>query len=233
MRNPIQDLQTLSSHALPLSHRDSTVSKVYYKVHMTRILQIAKISNVDSVMFVNRIREMVNFEHCKEIEKNVFCHVKSVGQRKKFKSPWEIEPQTFEFCIVMLYHWATEILQWARSIMKSIWHVSCILLGSAMLIASAVSDPNSMQDMCHMNFVIDLIPIESLWLSGRASEHGIQRSEVRFLMGTWIFSLSHAHDMTKNIFLYFFTKLRTYHLSYSIYRKKLYHNLKYSLIHRF
>ena len=53
-----------------------------------------------------------------------------------------------------------------------------------MLIASAVSDPNSMQDMCHMNFVIDLIPIESLWLSGRASEHGIQRSEVRFLMGT-------------------------------------------------
>ena len=62
MRNPIQDLQTLSSHALPLSHRDSTVSKVYYKVHMTRILHIAKISNVDSVMFVNRIREMVNFE---------------------------------------------------------------------------------------------------------------------------------------------------------------------------
>ena len=54
-----------------------------------------------------------------------------------------------------------------------------------MLIASAVSDPNSMQDMCHMNFVIDhLIPIESLWLSGRASEHEIQRSEVRFLMGT-------------------------------------------------
>ena len=51
-----------------------------------------------------------------------------------------------------------------------------------MLIASAVSDPNSMQDMCHMNF--DLIPIESLWLSGRASEHTIQRSEVRFLMGT-------------------------------------------------
>ena len=29
-----------------------------YKVHMTRVLHTARISNVDSVMFVNRIREM-------------------------------------------------------------------------------------------------------------------------------------------------------------------------------
>ena len=33
------------SDALPLSHRDSTVSKVYYKVHMTRVLHTAKINN--------------------------------------------------------------------------------------------------------------------------------------------------------------------------------------------
>ena len=34
-------------------------------------------------------------------------------------------------------------------------------------------------------------------------------------MGTQKFSLSHARDKTKNIFLCFFTKLKTYYLSYS------------------
>ena len=34
-----------------------------------------------------------------------------------------------------------------------------------------------------MNFVIDLITVESLWLSSRALEHGIWRSEVGFLIG--------------------------------------------------
>ena len=64
------------------------VSKVYYKVHMTCILHIAKISNVDSVMFVNRIREMVSFEHCKEIEKNVFVMSRAWGKEKN-SSPLE------------------------------------------------------------------------------------------------------------------------------------------------
>ena len=43
--------------------------------------------------------------------------------------------------------------------------------------------------------------MESLWLSGRASERGIRKSEVRFLMRTQNFSLSHACEKTKNIFL--------------------------------
>ena len=43
--------------------------------------------------------------------------------------------------------------------------------------------------------------VESLWLSGRASEHGIRRSEVRFLMELRIFSLYHACDKMRNIFL--------------------------------
>ena len=41
-----------------------------------------------------------------------------------------------------------------------------------------------------------------------------------FLSPSWglrIF-LSHALDETKNIFLYFFTELKTYHLYYSIYK---------------
>ena len=44
----------LHSDALPLSHRDFTVSEVYYEVHMTRVLHTARISNIDSVMFVDR-----------------------------------------------------------------------------------------------------------------------------------------------------------------------------------
>ena len=55
MRNRTSDLRILRSDAQPLSHRDSTVSEVYYEVHMTRVLHTARISNVDSVMFVNRV----------------------------------------------------------------------------------------------------------------------------------------------------------------------------------
>ena len=54
MRNRASDLWIPRSDALPLSHRDSTVNEVYYVVHMTRVLHTARISNVDSVMFVDR-----------------------------------------------------------------------------------------------------------------------------------------------------------------------------------
>ena len=52
MRNRTTDLQIPRSDAVPLSHRDSTVSEVYYEVRMTRVLHTARITNVDSVMFV-------------------------------------------------------------------------------------------------------------------------------------------------------------------------------------
>ena len=58
------------SDALPLNHKDSTVSEVYYEVHMTRVLHTAKISSVDSIMFVNGIR------------------TKKKVQRKKTKKTW-------------------------------------------------------------------------------------------------------------------------------------------------
>ena len=38
---------------LYLSHRDSAVSKVYYKVCMTHVLHTARISNVNNIMFVD------------------------------------------------------------------------------------------------------------------------------------------------------------------------------------
>ena len=74
MRNRTSDLRIPRSDALQLSLRDSTVSEVYYEVHMTRVLHTARISSVDSVMFVNRIREMASFELGKEMEKDdIFC----------------------------------------------------------------------------------------------------------------------------------------------------------------
>ena len=41
IRNRNSDLRIPRSDALPLSHRDSTVSEVYYEVHMTRVLHTA------------------------------------------------------------------------------------------------------------------------------------------------------------------------------------------------
>ena len=61
MRNRTSDLRIPRSDALPLSHRDSTVSEVYYEVHLTSVLHTASISNVDSVMFVDRNKRDVKF----------------------------------------------------------------------------------------------------------------------------------------------------------------------------
>ena len=52
MKNQTSDLQIPRSDALPLSHSDSTMSKVYREVHLTCVLHTARISNVDGVVFV-------------------------------------------------------------------------------------------------------------------------------------------------------------------------------------
>ena len=61
LRNRASDLRIPRSDALPLSHRDSTVSEVYYEVHMTRVLHTSRISNVDSMMFVDRNKRRGKF----------------------------------------------------------------------------------------------------------------------------------------------------------------------------
>ena len=66
---------------------ETMVSEVYYEVHMTRVLHTARIGNVDSVIFVNTIREIVSFELGKETDKDVFRLVMSVAQRKNSESP--------------------------------------------------------------------------------------------------------------------------------------------------
>ena len=117
----------------------------------------ARISNVDGVMFVNRIRDLVSFELGKEIEKDIFLLVTSEGKRITSESPWGIEPQTFGFCD----------------------HLG--------LCGSVVGHPSAESES---------LRFDSSW-------------------GLRIFSFSHARDITKNIFLYFFTEHKTYHLSYS------------------
>ena len=66
-----------------------------------------------------------------------------------------------------------------------------------------IADASSMQDAFHMNFVrsplhisdglltswYTALTVESLWLSGRASERGVLGSEIRFLMRTQNFFL--------------------------------------------
>ena len=90
MRNRISELQIPHLVALLLIHRDSTVRdssvpyEVYYEVHMTSVLYTARISNVDSSMFVNKIRDMVSVELGKEIEKDVFASCHGRGTKKKF-----------------------------------------------------------------------------------------------------------------------------------------------------
>ena len=70
-----------------------------------------------------------------------------------------------------------------------------------------IADPNSMQDTCHMNFVIDLAyrgVSVAQWSEHRSAE--IRRSAVRFVMGLRIFSFSHALDKTKTSLAQFVIK---------------------------
>ena len=127
---------------------------------------------IESWTHINHsLLEIGHLWSCNKLNKSYFklkpwmSHLKGASrQRNNSESLWGIKPQAFGFWTPML-----------------------------------IADPSCMQDVCHMNFVIDLIH---------------HRSEVQFLMGTQNFSLYHAHHKTKTIFLYFFTK----HLSHSIYK---------------
>ena len=56
--SPQKELNSRPSDSALRCDLPSTASEGYYEVHMTRVLHTARISNVDSVMFVNRIRKM-------------------------------------------------------------------------------------------------------------------------------------------------------------------------------
>ena len=76
---------------------------------------------------------------------------------------------------------------------------------------------HSMQDARHMNFVIDLVHRRVCF---SVVEHRSAESKGLRFVSSWrlrIFSISHARDKTANIFLYFFTEIKTYPPSYSFY----------------
>ena len=58
--------QALGFRASMLYHwaRDSTVSEVYYEVHMARFLHTSRMNNVDSVMFVGQIIDQIALSNC-------------------------------------------------------------------------------------------------------------------------------------------------------------------------
>ena len=83
MRNRTSDLSDLCSAALSLSHKDSSVSEVYYEVHITRVLHTARINNVDSVIFLIEIVEMLSFDLGEEDSSwGIFLYPTLVTRRK-------------------------------------------------------------------------------------------------------------------------------------------------------
>ena len=81
------------------------------------------------------------------------------------------------------------------------------------------ADPRSMQDACHINFVMDLA-------LRRVCGSVVELGALRFVSSWGIFSFSHAREKTENIFLYFFTELKTNHLSYSILKHRNFQSSK-------
>ena len=176
-RNWTSDLRIPRSDALP-----STVSEGYYEVHMTRVLHTAKISNVDSVMFVNRIRE-ISLKLDKEIENDVFRLVMCVEQRKNPESSWGIEPQTALQCsttepqkpygerglLRSSYDTREELnLRPSDSALRCSTTEPQKLYSERGLLRSSydtysihkhdaidIDDPSSMQDAWHINFVVN------------------------------------------------------------------------------
>ena len=90
------------SDALPLNHKDSTVSEVYYEVHMTRVLHTAKISSVDSIMFVNGIRTKKSTEE--KNEKNMVEQRSAESEGLRFDSSCT----TLKIFIFVLRSWQDE-----------------------------------------------------------------------------------------------------------------------------
>ena len=95
MRNRTSDLRIPRSDALPLSHRDSTVSEVYYEVHLTSVLHTASISNVDSVLFVDRNKRDVKF-WARKINREMFFVLSRAWERETSEYRFDIEHRSAE-----------------------------------------------------------------------------------------------------------------------------------------
>ena len=112
-------------------------------------------------------------------------------------------------------------LSHARDKTKNIFLYSFTEL-KAYSLSRHIARMHSMQDARHMNFVIDLVHRRVCF---SVVEHRSAESKGLRFVSSWrlrIFSISHARDKTANIFLYFFTEIKTYPPSYSIYMQFFY-----------
>ena len=84
-----QTFGILSSDALPLSHRDSAVSEVYYEVHMTHVLHTTRNSNVNSIVFVDRNKRDGKFWAQLRNRERHFFILSGAWDKEKVLSPYE------------------------------------------------------------------------------------------------------------------------------------------------
>ena len=132
----------------------------------------------------HRIHVLVKID--KNLEKDVFRLITSVGRRKNSEFPWGIEPQTFGFRAPIL------------SLISIHKHDSI-----------DIADPSSMHSL--KSLCGSVVEHRSADLRGiRRSEVPFLMGTQDF------FSSSNDYENMQNIFLYFFIELKTYHLSYSI-----------------
>ena len=147
---------------------------------------------------------MVSFELGKEIEEDVSRLVTSVGQGNDSESPWGVEHASRILQELRIFS-----LFYAREKTKT--SISIFLPSSKLTIchilfykydATDIADLSSLLDACHIDFVIDLTH-RSCCCS--VVEHRSTKSEDLMFDSSLelrIFSLSHARDKTKNIFLF-------------------------------
>ena len=83
MRNETSDLRFSRSDALPLSQ--------------TRVPNTARISDVDSVMFVNRIGKMVKLEKNSEFQKIFVCSMLVTRRQTSFSNKDLVTQETKHF----------------------------------------------------------------------------------------------------------------------------------------
>ena len=127
-------------------------------------------------------------------KKDVFHLVTSWGQRKNSEFPWGIEPLHCD-ALPLSQNRSQSNLKTFRIWKSKVW-------------------------LLWYNHGYLMVIWFVLWCSATELELECGTVGLRFnsSWGLRIFSLSKARDKTKNIFLYFFTELKTYHVSYSFYK---------------
>ena len=156
--------------------------------------------------------------------------------KKNSEFPQGIEPQTFGFRAPMFYHWATETPLWARSITNIISHSSCIPLRSAM------SEKHLFYFFTELKtyylsvsyFYLQTLRHRHGWfqpwsLCGSVVEHRNAESEGLRFDSSWRHRFFFLYPMLvtwRKTSFSFFTKLKTYHLSYFYLKRSCKNNSK-------